>query len=182
MTCISPPLALTRSWLRLRCVLGGVLWRMWRVCVAFFPWLAAADDTFAQQQLSAAEYQLYMQMDVRDRYHGCLVAKRLRSEYPAASMALLRAALLHDVGKSCLRYQPLSRVLVHLYTPRDIPSTPAQRGLRRLWQVHRYHPCYGAAMIRAAGGHHRVAELVAKHHNPQGDSEAAQLASIDALY
>lgn len=182
MTYLSPPLLLTRSLARLRRGLGCVIWRAWRVCVAFVPWLAAADDTFAQQQLSTAEYQLYAQMDVRDRYHGCLVAKRLRSAYPAARATLLRAALLHDVGKSCLRYQPLSRVLLHLYTPSDIPSAPVQRGLRRLWQVHQHHPAYGAAMIRAAGGHPRVAELVAKHHNPQGDSEAAQLASIDALF
>ena len=154
----------------------------WRTLMALFPRLARPDDTFARKLLSGPEYRLYKQMDVRDRAHACTVARRLSAHYPDASNALRRAALLHDVGKAGGRYRPLYRILVALYTPRRVPATPRLPGLRGAWQLRRHHDRYGAAAILAAGGDVRVAELVARHHRPGGDAEAARLQEIDARY
>ena len=154
----------------------------WRTLMALFPELARPDDTFAQTVLSGPEYALYKQMDVRDRAHACTVARRLCAHYPDASDALRRAALLHDVGKAGRSYRPWQRILVALYTPRTVPVTPRLSGLRGAWQLRRHHDRYGAEAVLAAGGDARVAELVARHHQPAGDAEAARLQEIDARY
>ena len=154
----------------------------WRTTVALLPKLAHADDRFAKRHLSAAEYRLYMQMDVRDRDHACTVTKTLLAEYPDASCELLRAALLHDVGKTKASYNPLSRILAALYTPPSIPARPRFSGVRGLWQMKRHHGRYGAQMIRAAGGDARVADIVAKHHAPASDAEALRLKEVDERF
>ncbi len=154
----------------------------WRTTVALIPKLAEADDMFAQRHLSAEEFPLYARMDVRDRDHACTVTKTLLADYPDASPELLRAALLHDVGKTRASYNPLSRIIAALYTPSIIPAKPRFSGVRGLWQMKRHHDRYGAQMILAAGGGERVAEIVARHHAPAGDAEAARLKEVDERF
>ncbi len=153
-----------------------------RTLLAFAPAKARADDAFAQGILSAEEYKLYLKMDVRDRCHACLVAKTLSAEKPDASLELLRAALLHDVGKSGISYSAWQRIAVHLYTPRDLPLQPRLKGMRGIWQINLHHGIYGAQMIRQAGGSERVAEIIERHHKPHRDGEAALLKTIDERF
>ncbi len=153
-----------------------------RTTCAFLPGFAKPDDEFARQYLDGPEYILYAKMDVRDRDHACQVTKTLLEAYPEASPELIRAALLHDVGKSSSSYRPLHRIAVHLYTPRNIPPSPRFHGLKGAQQRHLHHAQYGAEAIRKHGGDERVAELVARHHDPQDDSEAALLKRVDELY
>jgi len=161
--------------------LRGLIGRGARVMRAFLPALAKADDHWAEALLSPEEAGLYRAMDPRDRHHAVVVARAILAEQPDASLELLRAALLHDVGKSTAGYHPLERILVHLYTP-AVPSEPRCGGLMGAWQRKRHHHCYGAAMIRAAGGSARVAEIVFRHQDPQGDEEAALLKRVDERY
>lgn len=153
-----------------------------RTVYAFLPGLAKPDDPFARQYLNTPEYILYSTMDVRDRDHACQVAKTLLAGYPQASSELVRAALLHDVGKSGSSYRPWQRIAVHLYTPKNIPVTPRFGGLKGAQQRHLHHGQYGAELIRKQGGDERVAEIVAKHHDPQGDGEARLLQRVDEMY
>lgn len=153
-----------------------------RTLLALCPKFAQPDDTFAEYLLSRPEYLLYRRMDVRDRVHAVAVARRLIALYPEASDTLRRATLLHDVGKARCAYRPLQRILVALYTPRVMPVAPCLPGLRGAWQLRRHHDRYGAEVILKAGGDARVAELVARHHTPDGDAEAACLMEIDARF
>lgn len=153
-----------------------------RVFIAFFPRFAQADDVYAAELLSAPEQALFMQMDVRDRVHGVTVAKALEARHPQVSTLLLRAALLHDVGKSARHYSALERILVHLYPPGQLPAAPRRTGLAGAFQQRLHHAYYGAELILAAGGHPRVAELVARHHQPDGDEEAKALMMVEVLF
>jgi putative nucleotidyltransferase with HDIG domain len=154
-----------------------------RTVYAFLPALARPDDDFARQHLpSTSEYVLYTGMDVRDRDHACQVAKTLLAAYPQASSELVRAALLHDVGKSGSSYRPVHRIIVHLYTPKNLPASPRLHGLEGAQQRHLHHAQYGADLICKHGGDERVAEIVARHHDPQDDGEAALLKRVDELY
>ena len=153
-----------------------------RTLYAFFPWLTQPDDVFAQTLLPPNEYLLYLAMDVRDRDHACRVAKAVRAGVPDASEHLLRAALLHDIGKSGSDYNPLERILVHLFTPVKVAASPHLKGLRGAWQRNLHHAYYGAQKIRAAGGCERVAALVEAHHQPGNDPEAASLKAIEETF
>ena len=121
-------------------------------------------------------------MDVRDRYHSYLVAKKLLKEYKDTSQVLIKAALLHDVGKSMLPYNPLGRIFLHFYAPKNIPKPPHFRGLKGVWQQHIHHPVYGAEMVRAIDSCERLAELIEIHHHPQNDTEAEILHKIDEKF
>ena len=149
---------------------------------AFFPATLEPDDAFAESRLSAAEYALYAAMDVRDRHHACRVARAVLAGVPAASDTLVRAALLHDVGKSGAHYRAWERILVHLYTPRNLPREPRLSGLRGAWQRRLHHDHYGAELIRRAGGDAEVADIVARHHRPAGHAEAEQLKNVEEAF
>lgn len=151
-----------------------------RTVVACLPGLARPDDAFAAGFLDPQEYRLYLAMDPRDRQHACYIARKLLTIRPAAEPVLVRAALLHDVGKSVRPYNPLHRIVAHLYVPKEIPAEPEYRGLRGAWQVKRHHDSYGARLIRQAGGSPEVARLVERHHEPdEGDDDARLLKALD---
>jgi len=150
--------------------------------VAFFPSFARADDAFAKSWLIREEFGLYLQMDVRDRDHACVVAKALLRSLPDASDKLIRAALLHDIGKSAARYNPVERIFVHLYTPKNLPAQPRLGGLRGTWQRRLHHAAYGAELILNAGGDPEVAEIVRRHHKPDGHEDAEVLRAVEVRF
>lgn len=142
-----------------------------RTVTAVWPALAPPDDAFAATHLPPAERRLYLSMDPRDRHHACEVAKALLRRHPDAEGALVRAALLHDVGKAARPYRVLERILVHLLPERSLPEEPRLKGLDGAMQMKLHHQRYGARMIRSAGGSEAVARLVERHHVPGGEAE-----------
>ncbi|WP_293913997.1 HD domain-containing protein [Deinococcus sp.] len=137
---------------------------------------AAPDDTWALTLLTPAEARLYLDMDARDREHACRVTGALYAAHPDASPNLLAAGLLHDCGKSLRPYRVQERVLSGLVPgrlARWLPFGPLY--------IRAEHPALGAELVRRAGGRARVAELIGRHHRPEGDAEAALLHAFDEL-
>lgn len=152
-----------------------------RTARAFLPALARPDDAFAAHWLSPEEQALYLRMDPRDRDHACRVARAVLAYAPDADAIVVRAALLHDVGKAEAPYRAWERIAVHLYTPaRDVPARWYQRPLADAWRRHRTHAERGAAMVLRAGGDPRVAALVRCHHDRDGPEGLALLRRVDA--
>ena len=118
-------------------------------------------------------------MDRRDRDHAVRVARALLRRHPEAPSEVVRAALLHDVGKSRRRYRVAERILVHLVRTAPPPAEPPLGGMAGARQTAAHHAAYGAAMIRDAGGDPRVAELVARHERPGDDRHARWIQQAD---
>ncbi len=150
-----------------------------RTVVAAFPWLARPDDAWALERLHGGEAELFMRLPAQERAHGVEVAKRLLGLEERASSELVRAALLHDVGKLGTPQFVLWRVLTHLLPETDQPPEPKLTGLAGARQARRHHAAYGAVLIRAAGGPDAVAELVLHHHEPGGSAELQLLKRAD---
>ena len=137
---------------------------------------ARPDDVWANLFLTRAEFQLFLQMDPRDREHGVRVAQALEKDYPNARAELIAAAILHDCGKSVRKYSVLERVLVGL-----IPYRLSAGWTLRAVKVRNEHPARGAEMVRFAGGREDVAYLIEQHHDPRANVEAGLLHDYDGL-
>lgn len=167
--------------------------RLRRGILAFVPGLIRLDTQLAQKTLTATEYSLFEQMDVRDKQHALWVARTLLEHEPRASNTLVAAALLHDVGKCDLPFRPLERITVHVLARTSIypvaapPAYPRLSGWRGAWQCKCHHERYGAQRIRQAGGRARVAAIIAAttiaaSQYATHDPEADLLARIDACF
>jgi putative nucleotidyltransferase with HDIG domain len=151
-----------------------------RTLRALAPGLARPADDWAAAWLADGERAAYLAMDPRDRDHGCRVARRLLALHPQAEAIGVRAALLHDVGKSARPYRVWERVLVHLWTPAADAAERFPAAWQAAWRTHREHARIGAVRLRDAGADPRVVELVARHHDPPGDDRVlAWLAEAD---
>jgi putative nucleotidyltransferase with HDIG domain len=115
-------------------------------------------------------------MDARDRWHAVAVARAVLRMQPAASNRLVRAALLHDVGKSVRPYRLHERIAGHLLPRRWLGKQRGSAGY-----VAKHHARIGGAMIREAGGSDDVARLVERHERfgTNDDPELAVLVTAD---
>src|SRR5690554_5199223 len=100
-----------------------------RTLVTAFPGLARPAGGWALERLEGPEAQLFLSLPPQERAHGIEVAQRLLDRAPAAPPALVRAALLHDVGKLGTPQFVLWRVLTHLLPPSRMPAEPRLQGL-----------------------------------------------------
>jgi putative nucleotidyltransferase with HDIG domain len=146
--------------------------RLNRLLRAMRPEFAKPDDAWAQMRLPDAEYRVYASMDARDREHAVRIAKKLLKLKPNASDLLVRAALLHDCGKQVRPYSWRERIWVGL---QPLAKTNFDDLIAAL------HPQLGAALIRAAGGDPRVAQIVERHHQAGDDADAAWIHAVDEL-
>lgn len=111
--------------------------------------LARPDDAWARRFLTESEARLFMTMDPRDREHGVAVARALLARFPHAPQKAIRAALLHDVGKTLRPYIAFERIILGLFDPilPHLPSRPLKKGLAGAVQLRRHHEVYGAEMV-----------------------------------
>ncbi|CAM3563117.1 HD domain-containing protein [Deinococcus frigens] len=136
---------------------------------------AHPDDPWALTHMTPGEAHVYGGMDPRDREHACRVTLHLLREHPRADPELVAAALLHDCGKSVRPYRVTERVLVGLVPTRLARWLPSVGALG----IRAQHPELGATLLAHAGARVRVADLVARHHRPAGDTDAGLLHHYD---
>ncbi len=137
---------------------------------ALAAWTRPVDDALAERHLAPELAALYRRMRRSERQHSVRVLQRLL-DAGQTHPDLLAAALLHDVGKTRLRFSLPEKVLVVLVKAlapaayRRWGSGPA-RGWRRPFAVSIQHPAWGAEMVAAAGGSPLAVELVRRHADP----------------
>jgi hypothetical protein len=145
----------------------GRVWQTWRFVSA---WLRPIADATAQTHLTPAEFALYLRMSRPERQHHLRVLAHLLA-VGQTHPALLKAALLHDVGKTRFRFGLIERVLVVL-VKRWLPqrfklwSQSQPQGWKRPFVVSAQHPQWSMEMGQQAGLDPLALELIARHQNP----------------
>ena len=125
-------------------------------------------------QLSPAEMALFERYGSGDQWHAWRVYQLLRGA-GHTNPHLLRAALLHDVGKTRLSVTLVDRSIATL-GKRFFPAHTYRWGVDRphpRWQrpfvIAEQHPHWGAEMAAAAGAPPEVVRLIARHQETLTD-------------
>jgi hypothetical protein len=137
------------------------------------------DLNLAQTNLTPAQMELFSRMQPAEQAHSLHVARAL-IERGETDPDLLKAALLHDVGKICHPLKLWERawiVLGKAFSPglaRKWGATPQDGAaisfLRRPFIVADQHPDWGAGLALQAGVPALTAELIRKHQiRPQAN-------------
>jgi hypothetical protein len=140
----------------------------------------AADEALAQQMLSGRERALFQDLAVADKRHALTVWRTLL-DAGHTDRELLKAALLHDLGKSLradgtrptwgvpLPYRVLI-VLLEAWRPGLLArlADPNPRSPGHPFCVYLEHPKHSAALAQAAGCSPLTVSLIRRHHEPPG--------------
>jgi hypothetical protein len=133
--------------------------------------------------LSPAERRLFLTMVEADQQHSLDLCDRLCRD-GHDNPDLLRAALLHDVGKASGRLPIMYRVaytMSAMVSPRLTRwlGRPDPDGWRRPFYLAAHHPEIGAAAALRAGSSARVVGLIAGHSKPGSDELSRALYTYD---
>lgn len=150
----------------------------------------ALDEAPAEALLAPPLLDLFRRMPPEDRRHGLEALARLRARGEEDPL-LLKAALLHDVGKAEAGVglaQRVARVLLAAPLPAVwawLSGTPT--GWRRPYWAVAHHPARGAVWIETRGGPSELVALVRHHEDeapagwgPAQRARHASLAAVDA--
>ena len=129
--------------------------------------------------LSPAERALFDSLPPADRAHGLRVARRVR-QAGYGDARLLKAALLHDVGKAGhgihLPHR-VARVLLGALTPRELARIAAtDRGWHEPFHALAHHAALGADLLAASGSDALTVALVRSHDTPDTPAALADYA------
>jgi hypothetical protein len=138
-----------------------------------------------QAVLTPEQLALFRRMDRCDQRHSLDVMDTLR-QAGHQDNDLLRAALLHDTGKSAAAgASPLQRltvwhrtavVLMQSYTPGWLARLAADgRGWKRPFALHVHHAATSAALAAQAECTPKVVALIRGHHEPDPNDQRAAL-------
>lgn len=154
-------------------MMNRVTYRIWQTTQALTAGLRPVDEGIAAEQLSPELFALFKSMARTDQHHHLRVYKQLIADghdHPA----IVQAALLHDVGKTRVRFTIADRiwaVVVKTLWPKIFVrwSQGEPIGWRRAMVASAQHPAWGAEMVAAADGDPFAVELIAHHQDPITD-------------
>ncbi len=150
--------------------MGSITYRAWQTAQALTANWRPVADHLAKDALPAPLFALFLSMSRNDRQHHLRVYRQLLAQ-GHTHPALLQAALLHDVGKTRLRFNVLDRigvVVVKMLLPHKFEEwgQGEAKGWRRAIVVSAQHPLWGAEMVAALGGDPLAVQLIAHHQDP----------------
>ncbi len=158
-------------------------YRVWQFFKAMTTKNSPEWGRIAAAYLSPEQMALFRRMSPHDQRHSVDVLQKLLAK-DCQEDDLLKAALLHDVGKTAARLTPWHRVISVLlgnWLDRLACEEPGK------WCypffVQREHPLIGAKMAKHAGCSPRCVRIIRYHHEekpPLSDEEMNLLAALKA--
>ncbi len=177
-------------------MMGSMIKRSRQLFRALLCNLDSTDIVFIEEYLDPIEKKLFYNMDVSVQKHCVNVARTVQNICRGQDLGtgrLIKAALLHDIGKTrgsfslthrvlyviCYRFIP--KFVSHIGEIKD--SQPLKYGwfnrLQYAFYVHLNHERLGAELARMAGLNQDVIFYIQNHHNL---SMAAQSRELAILY
>lgn len=144
------------------------------------------EAAWVRARLTRPEQALFFAQESGDQAHAIEVARRLEAQ-GGVDEILVRAALLHDVGKApgvALPYRVLLVLLERLAPGRLRALSPDRHGLLAPLARAAHHPEIGARYAAAAGCAPEVVALIRHHQRRRPPLEAplaARLARLQAV-
>ena len=143
-----------------------------------------SDDEIAvlEQYLTPSQRDLFREMSPIDQRHCLDVFSLLRQGH--SDPDLLRAALLHDVGKKgILVWHRVVGVLLEAFWPTLLEKLAVSRPQSWLYglYIYRYHANLSAELAERSGCSPSVVELIRGHHIPSENEQAKALWEADRL-
>lgn len=140
------------------------------------------DIEYAKRNLSGPQHELFIRLSRQEQKHSIKVAREVEAECEREGIdakAMVRVALLHDVGKLKARLNSIDKSLLVLA---DKFSGGRIRGLK--WKkvdVYFNHGAMGRELLKGMGLSERDLYLIEKHHNREieGDRELDILRRCD---
>ncbi|MDU2064028.1 MAG: HD domain-containing protein [Sporomusaceae bacterium] len=155
--------------------------------------LTAKDHQFVQEYLQVKERALFYQMNLPDQYHALQVAYSARrlavSHTKSRSIQLnllIRAALLHDVGRlkgDVTTFDKIWTVLFDCFWEKRGRKWASQTALprdhwRRALYLHYCHGEVGADRLQRLGCDELLVALVRVHHQPPRETDSLELSLL----
>lgn len=166
-----------------------MLRRLKQFIEALFARVGKDDYTFLSDYVTLAERDLFMRMPRYDQRHSLNVGNFLRRG--GYSLELVRAGLLHDIGKGENSELTLIRrslcVLLEKFAPAKVKQLVKERKgkLGEALYIHLNHPEIGARLLEELGTDEHIVKLVHYHHDQKKirqNKELRILREVDDKY
>ncbi len=161
--------------------IGAVISRIRQFLAAVRARVHEEEMAILEQHLDPPQRELFRAMSPIDQRHGLDVFNTLLQQ-GHAEPDLLRAALLHDVGKKGIRlWQRVAGVLLEAFRPTLLERLAVNRPQSWLYgfYIYRHHAELGAERAARSGCSPSTVELIRGHHSPSGDEQATALREAD---
>jgi hypothetical protein len=144
-----------------------------------------SDDEMAvlQRYLASSQRDLFRAMSPIDQRH-CLDVFNVLLRQGHTDPDLLRAALLHDVGKRGIRlWHRVAGVLLEAFWPTLLEKLAVNRPQSWLYgfYIYQYHADLSAELAERSGCSPSIVELIRGHHTPSENEQAKALWEADRL-
>ena len=153
-------------------------YRAWQFWQSLKPPLSQNDWDRIRLYLSPVEIVLFTKMPIPDQNHSIRVFESLL-EKGECDEDLIKAALLHDIGKGLHQLNRLERVfavVVDWLSPELALSwgKGEPEGFKSPLVIIHQHPEWGAELVTQAGGSELLVWLIRNHENNQNTLTASQ--------
>ncbi len=156
-----------------------MLYRLKQLYAAVFPQVKTQEYAWPALVLTSDELVLFSRQTLTEQRHALDVAADLQEQkeillavYGESSYQnLLKAALLHDCGKSLFRLRLWQRIwiVISTYFPDHLPDILAKKRniLGKTLLIYKRHPVWGKRLAAKAGACPEIQALIENHHSPQ---------------
>lgn len=160
-----------------------MLYRIKQFYYALFAKVKKSEYAWVAKTLNNQEFALFSKQPLAEQRHAIDVALEIYNQQNLVKSLygidqynnLLKAALLHDCGKSLIKYRLRHRVIIVLtrYLPEKYKNNLIKHrtALGRILLLDNLHPKWGRHLAAKAGANIDIQKLILNHHNPSNQVE-----------